>query len=203
MSASDEHFAKHVYFDRHFKCMAARVLPGEYYFTTADMAILTVLGSCVSACVRDRLTGVGGMNHFMLPDARTGGGDADSPASASMRYGTQAMEILINQLLKAGAQRAHLEAKVFGGGRVLAGMQAINVGERNAAFVRDYLKAEKIPVAAADLNDVHPRKVAYFPRTGKVWVKRLEAADSKLAQVEQQYSKALQHTPVAGEIELF
>ncbi len=199
MSAGDEHFAKHVYFDRHFKCMAARVLPGEYYFTTADMAILTVLGSCVSACVRDRLTGIGGMNHFMLPS----GGDTDGPASASMRYGTQAMEILINQLLKAGAQRANLEAKVFGGGRVLSGMQALNVGERNAAFVREYLRAEKIPVAAADLNDIHPRKVAYFPRTGKVLVKKLEAADSKLVQVEQQYSKTLQATPVAGEIELF
>ncbi len=199
MSPGDEHFAKHVYFDRHFKCMAARVLPGEYYFTTGDMAILTVLGSCVSACVRDRVTGIGGMNHFMLPN----GGDADSPASASIRYGTQAMEILINQLLKAGAQRTNLEAKVFGGGRVLSGMQAMNVGERNAAFVREYLRAEKIPVAAADLNDVHPRKVAYFPRTGKVLVKKLETADSKLVQVEQQYSKTLQATPVAGEIELF
>ncbi len=199
MSTANEHFAKHVYFDRHFKCMAARVLPGEYYFTTGDMAILTVLGSCVSACVRDRLTGIGGMNHFMLPN----GGDTDSPASASMRYGTQAMEILINQLLKAGAQRANLEAKVFGGGRVLAGMHAMNVGERNAAFVREYLRAEKIPVAAADLNDIHPRKVAYFPSTGKVLVKKLEAADSKLVQVEQQYSKTLQSTPVAGEIELF
>ncbi len=203
MNAGDEHFAKHVYFDRHFKCMAARVLPGEYYFTTADMAILTVLGSCVSACVRDRLTGIGGMNHFMLPNSGSGGSDADGPASASMRYGTQAMEILINQLLKAGAQRAQLEAKVFGGGRVLSGMHALNVGERNAAFVRDYLRAEKIPVAAADLNDVHPRKVAYFPRTGKVLVKKLDSADSKLVQVEQQYSRTLQATPVAGEIELF
>ncbi len=199
MSAGDEHFAKHVYFDRHFKCMAARVLPGEYYFTTADMAILTVLGSCVSACIRDRQTGIGGMNHFMLPN----GGDADSPASASMRYGTQAMEILINQLLKAGAQRSNLEAKVFGGGRVLSGMHALNVGERNAAFVKDYLRAEKIAVAASDLNDIHPRKVVYFPRTGKVLVKKLESADSKLVQVEQQYSKTLQVTPVAGEIELF
>ncbi len=199
MSAGDEHFAKHVYFDRHFKCMAARVLPGEYYFTTGDMAILTVLGSCVSACIRDRQTGIGGMNHFMLPS----GGDADSPASASMRYGTQAMEILINQLLKGGAQRSNLEAKVFGGGRVLSGMHALNVGERNAAFVKDYLRAEKIPVAASDLNDIHPRKVVYFPHTGKVLVKKLESADSKLVQVEQQYSKTLQVTPVAGEIELF
>ncbi len=200
MNAGDEHFARHVYFDRHFQCMAARVLPGEYYFTTGEMAILTVLGSCVSACLRDRTNGIGGMNHFMLPG---GGGGDDGPVSASMRYGTQAMEILINQLLKAGAQRNQLEAKVFGGGRVLAGMNALNVGERNAAFVKDYLRAEKIPVTAADLNDVHPRKVAFFPRTGKVMVKRLESADSRLVQVEQQYSSSLQARPVAGEIELF
>lgn len=205
MSASDAHFSKHVYFDRHFGCMAARVLPGEYYFTTSDMAILTVLGSCVSACLRDRVSGIGGMNHFMLPygGSSSGGADADGPVSASMRYGTQAMEILINQLLKAGAHRANLEAKVFGGGRVLSGMQAMNVGERNAAFVKDYLRAEKISVAAADLNDIHPRKVVYFPRTGKVLMKKLESADSRLAQVEQQYSTKLQSTPIAGEIELF
>ncbi len=202
MSAGDAHFSKQVYFDRHFGCMAARVLPGEYYFTTADMAILTVLGSCVSACLRDRVSGVGGMNHFMLPHGGSSA-DAEGPASASMRYGTQAMEILINQLLKAGAQRANLEAKVFGGGRVLSGMHALNVGERNAAFVRDYLRAEKIPVAAADLNDIHPRKVAYFPRSGKVLVKKLASADKRLVQVEQQYSTTLQATPVAGEIELF
>ncbi len=198
MTNADPHFAKHLYFDRHFGCMAARVLPGEYYFTSADMAILTVLGSCVSACIRDRETGVGGMNHFMLPS----GGD-DGPASESMRYGAMAMEILINQLLKAGAQRNRLEAKVFGGGRVLSGMAAMNIGERNAQFVRDYLRAEKIPVVAADLNDVHPRKVAYFPSTGKAMVRKLATASPRLAEFEKQYSTALKTKPVAGDIELF
>lgn len=199
MSTSDQHLSKHVYFDRHFRCMAARVLPGEFYFTTSDMALLTVLGSCVSACIRDRVSGIGGMNHFMLPS----GGDADGPASASMRYGAMAMEILINQLLKSGAVRGNLEAKVFGGGRVLSGMQAINVGERNAQFVRDYLRAEQIAIVAHDLNDVHPRKVAYFPRTGRALVKKLESTDRQLVQVEKQYSSTLQARPVAGEIELF
>jgi len=98
----EEHFATNVYYDRTFDCDAAKILPGEYYFTCKDMLIVTVLGSCVSACIRDRVTGIGGMNHFMLPD---GGNDADSPVSASMRYGTYAMEILINDLLKAGARR--------------------------------------------------------------------------------------------------
>ncbi len=197
MMDADPHFAKHLYFDRHFGCMGARVLPGEYYFTSANMVIVTVLGSCVAACLRDRETGVGGMNHFMLP-----GGD-DGPASASMRYGAMAMEILINQLLKAGAHRSRLEAKVFGGGRVLAGMAALNVGERNAQFVVEYLREEKIPIVASDLNDIHPRKVAYFPATGRAMVKKLAAASPRLAQAEQQYSTVLATKPLAGEIDLF
>ncbi len=197
MMDADPHFAKHLYFDRHFGCMGARVLPGEYYFTSANMVIVTVLGSCVAACLRDRETGVGGMNHFMLP-----GGD-DGPASASMRYGAMAMEILINQLLKAGAHRSRLEAKVFGGGRVLAGMAALNVGERNAQFVVEYLREEKIPIVASDLNDIHPRKVAYFPATGRAMVKKLATASPRLAQAEQQYSTVLATKPLAGEIDLF
>ena len=162
---SEEHFATNVYYDRTFDTDAAKILPGEFYFTNKDMLIVTVLGSCVSACIRDRVSGVGGMNHFMLPDT---GGDADNPVSASMRYGTYAMEVLINELLKAGAKRENMEAKVFGGGNVLRGFTAINVGERNAKFVLDYLRAERMRVIAEDLNDIYPRKVYFFPRTGKV-----------------------------------
>ncbi|MBI1770789.1 MAG: chemoreceptor glutamine deamidase CheD [Burkholderiales bacterium] len=168
---SEEHFATNVYYDRTFDCDAAKILPGEFYFTNKDMLIVTVLGSCVSACIRDRVSGVGGMNHFMLPDS---GGDADNPVSASMRYGTYAMEVLINELLKAGAKRENMEAKVFGGGNVLRGFTAINVGERNARFVLDYLRAERMRVIAEDLNDIYPRKVYFFPRTGKVLVKKLK-----------------------------
>jgi len=165
---SEEHFATNVYYDRTFDCDAAKILPGEFYFTNKDMLIVTVLGSCVSACIRDRVSGVGGMNHFMLPD---GGGDADNPVSASMRYGTYAMEVLINELLKAGAKRENMEAKVFGGGNVLRGFSVINVGQRNAKFVLDYLRTERMRVIAEDLNDIYPRKVYFFPKTGKVMVK--------------------------------
>jgi chemotaxis protein CheD len=197
----EEHFATNIYYDRTFDCDAAKILPGEYYYTCKDMLIVTVLGSCVSACIRDRLTGIGGMNHFMLPDS---GGDVDSPVSASMRYGTYAMEVLINDLLKAGARRENLEAKVFGGGNVLRGFVAINVGERNAQFVRDYLRAENIRVVAEDLNDIHPRKVYFFPRTGKVLVKKLKQLNNNtLVNREQDYASKLQTTPVAGDIELF
>jgi chemotaxis protein CheD len=196
---SNAHFATNVYYDRTFDCDAAKILPGEYYYTNRDMLIVTVLGSCVSACIRDRSTGLGGMNHFMLPD----GGDT-GPVSASMRYGTYAMEVLINDLLKAGARRETLEAKVFGGGAVLRGFTAMNVGERNAAFVTSFLKTEKIPILAEDLNDVHPRKVYFFPRTGKVLVKKLmQVQNDTLAKRELDYAKRLKVTPVSGEIDLF
>jgi chemotaxis protein CheD len=195
-----EHFATNLYYDRTFDRDAAKILPGEYYYTGKDMVIVTVLGSCVSACIRDRVSGVGGMNHFMLPD----GGDIDSPVSASARYGTYAMEILINDLLKAGARRENLEAKVFGGGAVLQGFNAINVGERNAAFVRSFLKTENIRILAEDLNDVHPRKVYYFPRSGKVLVKKLRQLNNNtLVNREQDYASRLQSSAVAGDIELF
>ncbi len=198
---SQEQFATNIYFDRSFDIDAAKILPGEYYFTGKDMMIVTVLGSCVSACIRDRVSGVGGMNHFMLPD---GGSDTDSPISASMRYGTYAMEILINELLKAGARRENLEAKVFGGGNVLRGFIAINVGERNAQFVRDYLRAENIRIIAEDLNDIHPRKVYFFPRTGKVLVKKLKQMNNNtLVNREHDYANRLQTSKVSGDVELF
>jgi chemotaxis protein CheD len=200
-SPAQEYLATNVYYDRTFDRDAAKILPGEYYFTAKDMMIVTVLGSCVSACLRDRVNGVGGMNHFMLPDT---GGESDSPISASMRYGTYAMEILINELLKAGARRENLEAKVFGGGNVLRGFVAINVGERNAEFVRNYLRAEGIRIIAEDLNDIHPRKVYFFPRTGRVLVKKLKSLNNNtLVNREQDYASRLHSGDLAGSVDLF
>jgi chemotaxis protein CheD len=196
-----EHFANNLYYDRTFDCDAAKILPGEYYCTFKDMLIVTVLGSCVAACIRDRVSGIGGMNHFMLPD----GGDGSNPLiSASARYGTYAMEVLINELLKSGARRENLEAKVFGGGTVLRGLTALNVGERNAAFVRAYLKAEGIRVLAEDLNDVFPRKVYFFPRSGRVLVKKIrELNNNTLVNREQDYASRLAGKDIGGEVDLF
>ncbi len=197
---TNSHFATNVYYDRTFDCDAAKILPGEYYYTAKDMLIVTVLGSCVSACIRDRTRGLGGMNHFMLPD----GGEPGNPVSASMRYGTYAMEVLINDLLKSGARRENLEAKVFGGGAVLRGFSAMNVGERNATFVINFLKTERIPVVAEDLNDIYPRKVYFFPRTGKVLVKKLmQTHNDTLAKRELDYASRLKVTPVSGAVDLF
>jgi chemotaxis protein CheD len=196
-----EHLATNLYFDRGFNIEAAKILPGEYYYTSKRMLIVTVLGSCVAACVRDRISGIGGMNHFMLPD---GAGDPGNPTSDSMRYGAYAMEVLINQLLKAGARRGNLEAKVFGGGNVLRSFTSMNIGERNADFVRKYLVAEGIPIIAEDLNDVHPRKVYFFPDTGKVLVKKLRQLNNyTLVRREQDYASQLQGSTVAGDIDLF
>ncbi|MEO8599872.1 MAG: chemoreceptor glutamine deamidase CheD [bacterium] len=198
----EEQFAANVYYDRTFDCEAAKILPGEYYCTSRDMLIVTVLGSCVSACIRDSKSGIGGMNHFMLPDCTNN--DINSPVSASMRYGAYAMEVLINQLLKLGARRENMEAKVFGGGNVLVGFTSINVGERNAQFVRDFLRMEKMRITAEDLNDIYPRKVYFFPRTGKVLVKKLKQThNDTLAMREHAYASRLKTSRVGGEIELF
>ena len=189
------------YFDRHFNCDAVKILPGEYFVTQRDLVIVTVLGSCVSVCLRDRLNGIGGMNHFMLPGSTDGG---ISPISASARYGVYAMELLINHLLKLGARRNCFEAKVFGGGSVLRGMTANNVGERNVEFVRDYLDTEKVQVVAEDLLDIYPRKVYYFPATGRVMVKKLKSLhNTTLLDREMEYSMRIKRGPVAGEIDLF
>jgi chemotaxis protein CheD len=198
----NEALATNLYFDRNFDTNAAKVLPGEYYVTGQDMLLVTVLGSCVAACIRDSQNGIGGMNHFMLPD---GGTDENNPTSTSARYGSYAMEILINQITKLGARRANLEAKVFGGGNVLAGLTVANVGERNAEFVLKFLATEKIRIAARDLIDIYPRKVYYFPRTGKVMMKKLRTVhNNTIFEREKDYSSRLKKTSsVGGEIELF
>lgn len=197
-----EHMATNLYYDKTFTTQAAKILPGEFYYTDQDMVIVTVLGSCVSACIRDVKSGIGGMNHFMLPDS--GPGDQNSPVSESMRYGNYAMEILINQLIKHGAKRENLEAKIFGGGSVLKAFTAINVGERNAAFVKSYLKAENIRIAGEDLNDFYPRKVYFFPHTGRVLVKKLKKVhNDTLALREESYASSLQTAAVSGAAELF
>ncbi len=190
-----------VYYDRRFDIQAAKILPGEYYVTTQKMMIVTVLGSCVSACIRDRRNGVGGMNHFMLPEGVV---DSRDPNSAPARYGIFAMEILINQLLKRGAARASLEAKVFGGGNVMSGFTQANVGQRNSEFVRQFLQTERIAIVAEDLLDIYPRKVYFFPETGRVLVHKLrELHNDTIEQREADYRANLKRADVSGDVELF
>ena len=164
--------ANHHYFDRDVGSMAVKLLPSEYYVTTTDTVLTTVLGSCVSACILDIDNGVAGMNHFMLPEE----GDAVSrDAVESMRYGAYAMDVLIRELIRSGARRDRLQAKVFGGAAVLANMTTLNIGDRNADFVLRYLKAERISVAAQDLRGQHARRVCFMPASGKAVVRKLRA----------------------------
>ena len=197
----EEILAPNLYFDRQHNSEAAKILPGEYYATARDMLLVTVLGSCVCACIRDRENGIGGMNHFMLPDS---GQDQNNPLGESARYGAYAMEILINQLIKMGAKRSNFEAKVFGGGAILRGFTVANVGERNAEFVMKFLKTEKIPVAAQDLLDIYPRKVYYFPQTGLVRVKKLKQVhNDTVVNRESEYKSRLLYSKMEGDVELF
>jgi len=191
--------ASGAYFERQWSQQAVKILPGQYYVSSDDVVLVTVLGSCVSACVRDTRLNLGGMNHFMLPE---GGGDSRTGESA--RYGAYAMEVLVNDLLKRGARREALEAKVFGGGNVMPDLTHANVGERNAAFVLRFLRDEMIRVAAHDLLDVHPRKVAYFPRTGRALVRRLTVLpNDTIMRREQDYRTQLRTHGVNGDVELF
>jgi len=185
------------YRDPQFRVPAAKLLPTQYLVVDDGTALVTVLGSCVAACIRDPMLRLGGMNHFLLPDGNGGDG-------APARYGSYAMEVLINELLKRGASRKRLEAKVFGGANVLKGFTSNPVGTRNAEFVRSYLDAERIPVVAEDLRGIHPRKVWFFPQTGKVMVYRLpHAHDAEVAAAESAVRARLSRTPVSGGVELF
>lgn len=189
--------ASFFYSDHHFQYDAVKVLPGEYFVANEDLMIMTVLGSCISACLWDTRARAGGMNHFMLPDGDGGDGGG--------RYGSYAMELLINQMLKLGARRETMQAKVFGGAQVMAGFTSMNVGERNTKFVLDYLTTERIPVVSQDVLDIHPRKVCFFPVTGKALVKRLAHSHPETLAVEERRGNAatVAKSTAGGSVDLF
>ncbi len=187
--------ASFFFYDAHFRNEAVKVLPGEYYVDNEEILVMTTLGSCIAACLYDRQAKVGGMNHFMLPE---GAGD-------SGRYGTYAMELLINEMMKRGATRMTMEAKIFGGGAVIAGMNSINVGERNTQFVTEFLNTERIPIVSKDVLEIYPRKVCFLPATGKAMVKRLAPTNAE-ALVQQDRAAAQKAAPAStggGSIDLF
>lgn len=190
-----DHEASFFFWDPAFGCASVKVLPGEYFAGDEDLAVTTTLGSCVAACLHDPGAGIGGMNHFMLPDA----GD---PAEGG-RFGAFAMELLINELLKRGARRGSLQAKIFGGGSVMKSLAGTLIGEKNVDFVRDYLARERIPLLGSDVMDVYPRKVCMFPRSGRVLCRRLPAAQAtEAAALEARYRAEIKRRP-GGEVELF
>jgi len=198
MSATAERVGND-YFDRELGMSAVKVLPGEYFVTSRELWLVTVLGSCVSACIRDVRLGIGGMNHFMLPS----NGESGGMWPESARYGAYAMEVLVNDLLKLGARRETLEAKVFGGGAVMNELTQSHVGDRNAEFVLTFLRDEGIKLVAQDLLDIYPRKVHYFPRSGRARIKKLKDVQTEIARREQDYGSRLWKKPVGGDVEFF
>ena len=192
------------YWDREREIIAAKILPGEYYVTHENELITTVLGSCVSACIRDRESGIGGMNHFMLPETNAGKLKKGSEAIVGIatRYGNYAMEHLINTILSNGGKRKNLEVKVFGGGKIIAALT--DVGMKNIDFVLSYIDQEGLKLLSHDLGDIYPRKIIYFPQTGRVGMKKIQDLhNDTIALRERKYFNSLKNAPVEGEVELF
>ncbi|MBT8119011.1 MAG: chemoreceptor glutamine deamidase CheD [Gammaproteobacteria bacterium] len=192
------------YWDEKHDIYAAKILPGEFYVSVSGELITTVLGSCISACIRDRKTGIGGMNHFMLPTdiRRNPNSWNDTPVNMQTRYGNIAMERLINVILASGGKRSNLEIKLFGGGKVL--QIDTDIGGKNISFVKQYLMTEGLKVAAEDVGGIYPRKVLYFPKSGRVRVKKLiNEHNDTVKQREKKYIKSLDTSPIEGRIDLF
>jgi len=192
------------YWDNSNQVFAAKLLPGEYYVTKEHELITTVLGSCISACVRDPIMGVGGMNHFMLPETtkeRLMSGN-EAVVGNAMRYGNYAMEHLINTILSHGGKRKNLEVKLFGGGKIVPTMS--DVGLKNVEFILEYIDAEGLKLLAQDLGDIYPRKVNFYPVSGKVKMKKIKDIHNEtLAIREKRYGNSIKDMPVESEIELF
>jgi chemotaxis protein CheD len=197
-----ENFRRH--WDPIHKSHMVKILPGQYYVTRQEEALVTTLGSCISVCIRDSTLGLGGMNHFMLPLKNKNRDDEDEshPWSIAARYGNFAMELLINAIIKSGGERKNLEVKVFGGAKILTHMK--DIGRMNIDFIRRYLEIEGLPALAEDLGGYSPRKILYFPATGIVRVKRLQSLmNEAIAREEAHYRSDLNKRDLTGAIELF
>ena len=181
-----------------------KILPGEYYVTRSNEIIATVLGSCISVCICDKKMGIGGMNHFMLPENKNSEDDSwkYNHVDKAARYGADAMEHLVNDILKNGGRKRHFEVKITGGGRILAKLN--DIGQKNINFILDYLTTEGFEIASQDIGSVYPRKVRYFPRTGKLQVMKLRSLhNDTIVRREDDYQKKLKVVPDSGDVELF
>jgi chemotaxis protein CheD len=192
----DDYFAgSRRYFDSNLNATIVNVHAGDCFVTMQEDEIAaTVLGSCISACIRDPIAKVGGMNHFLLP------GKTD--AADTMRFGAFAMEQLINEILKRGGRRERLEIKLFGGGNVIKSSALI--GTKNIEFVHQYLADEELRILSEDVGDVWPRKVRYQPVTGRAWVLKLRR-DEDYKNVEREESAYTSRVSAkkSGDVELF
>lgn len=188
-----------IYFDPYFEQDAVKVMPGSYYVTGRDMILVSVLGSSVCACVRDQHAGIGGLCHFMLPEPKA---NREWDAIA-FQYGQQAMATLISQLIKSGARLERLQAKIFGACNSLKSPLGHQMGAYNSRFVEQYLQQQGIPILSKDLMDIYPRKVYFFPRSGRVLVKKLKKLNNTtLLDREADYYQRLSEMSFSQEMEI-
>jgi len=181
--------------------LQVKVLPGGYYVGYGTVRIATTLGSCVAVCVRDPRVGVGGLNHFLLPQGGDLGGEWGS--SYATRYGVHAMEVLINEILKRGGCRSRLEFKLFGGGHVLRDLRS-DIGARNVEFVQRFMHTEGYRTRAEDLGGPWSRRVLYDLVSGRVRVKRMGGdAGRRIERRDRRLLDDLSAIPQSGGVELF
>lgn len=185
-------------FDPQEKIEVVKIFSGDWHVTRENVMISTILGSCVSACIRDPYASVGGMNHFLLP----GEDGMDSQNSDSARYGVFAMESLLNGILKNGGRKDRLEIKVFGGGNVIN--NSARIGSKNAEFIRTFLGKEGLRIASEDLEGDYPRRINYYPISGKLMMRQLRRReDLHVVEEESRYKRNIIQKPIEGNIELF
>ncbi|MEW5684560.1 MAG: chemotaxis protein CheD [Pseudomonadota bacterium] len=167
------------------------VIQGEFHVTDEDVVLTTILGSCVAACIRDPVLGVGGMNHFLLP-GETG--------DAGLRYGVQSMELLVNALLRKGARRERLEVKLFGGAHLFDGLS--DVGGQNSAFAERFVRDEGLQYVGGSLRGDRARRIQYWPISGRARQILLAPTESKVFATERK-APAPRPTEDTGALELF
>lgn len=187
------------HFDRQNNIHVIKVFSGDCFVTNEENHMLvTILGSCVSACIRDPIAKIGGMNHFLLPETH----ETQDKVNESNRYGAFAMEQLINEILKRGGMKNRLEVKVFGGGNVIN--NSAMIGDRNVQFVREFLQREGLRISGEHLGGKLPRRIHYYPDTGKVMLRALKRREDMLVvEEEKKFESSLHKKPIEGEIDLF
>ncbi len=206
LTSDTGHDGDAVYWDHRFQRSVIQLLPGDYQVVNNAQMMVTILGSCVAACIRDKYNSIGGMNHFMLPgDSKISARPRwDNLDSAAARYGDLAMEKLINNIIKLGGRRENLEAKIFGGANMFNGGLNTDIGLQNVQFVNEYLEVEKIKITSMDTGGDNARKVYYIPQTGEVYLKRIDRSKNNTIQLrESQYLKQAKAARTIAEISFF
>lgn len=193
--------SRNKYFDPYQKVWTTKIFPGEYHVSKPGEMIVTTLGSCISACIRDKKTGVGGMNHFMLPISEKG---EWAGVNASTRFGNFAMEHLINKIISCGGSKIDMEASILGGGLMFGKASSNTVGENNIKFAKEYLLLEKIPLVYEDVGEEVSRKVYFSPENGKIIVKKLASlSNDVILNREESLARDIAQKSIIDNVEIF